>query len=250
MMHILLVNDDGINAPGLRALAAVLGREHKVTVSAPMEERSAVGHGLTIRLPLFAEARQVPGAQAAYAVSGTPADCARLGVLALAGEPVDLVVSGINRGLNVAMDMLYSGTVSAAMEGAMLERKSIAVSTQWDGDFEKAAEIFARLLRQLDVEKDIDFMLNVNIPTLPGQELKGVKWVPAGRTHLWADTYEHRRTPDGRDYYWLKNLQDAATPDFGLDSDIGCVANGYVAVSPLVYDLTDSEGFRDKGFEL
>jgi len=249
-MHILLVNDDGIGAPGLHALAAELGREHRITVSAPMEERSAVGHGLTVRVPLFTEERQVPGAQAAYAVSGTPADCARLGILRLAGEPVDLVVSGINKGLNVAMDMLYSGTVSAAMEAAMLDKKSIAVSTQWDGDFAKAARIFARLLSQMDVERDIDFMLNVNIPALPGQEPKGVKWVPAGRTHLWADTYEHRQAPDGRNYYWLKNNQDAATPDFGTDTDIGSVANGYVALSPLVYDLTDSEGFRDKGFEL
>lgn len=249
-MHILLVNDDGINAPGLRALAAALGEGHRVTVCAPMEERSAVGHGLTVRVPLFAEKREVPGAGAAYAVSGTPADCARLGVLSLAQEPVDLVVSGINRGLNVAMDMLYSGTVSAAMEAAMLDKKSIAVSTQWDGDFEKAAGIFVRLLGQMDVEKDIDFMLNVNIPALPGQDVKGVRWVPAGRTHLWADTYEHRQAPDGRDYYWLKNLQDAATPDFGVDTDIGCVANGFVALSPLVYDLTDGEGFRDKGFDL
>lgn len=249
-MHILLVNDDGIQAPGLHALAAALGKEHRLTVSAPTEERSAVGHGLTVRMPLFAERREVPGAQAAYAVSGTPADCARLGVLSLAEGPVDLVVSGINRGLNVAMDMLYSGTVSAAMEAAMLDKKSVAVSTQWDGDFVKAAEIFARLLGQMDVEKDIDFMLNVNIPTRPGQEVKGARWVPAGRTHLWADTYEHRQTPDGRDYYWLKNLQDAATPDFGMDTDIGCVANGYIALSPLVYDLTDSEGFRDKDFVL
>lgn len=249
-MHILLVNDDGINAPGLHALAKALGKEHRITVSAPMEERSAVGHGLTVRLPLFAEKREVPGAAAAFAVSGTPADCTRLGVLSLAGEPVDLVVSGMNKGLNVAMDMLYSGTVSAAMEGTMLDKKSIAVSTQWDADFDRAAEVFARLLSQLDVEKDIDFMLNVNIPALPGQEIQGVKWVPAGRTHLWADTYEHRQTPDGRDYYWLKNLQDAATPDFGTDSDIGCVANGYVALSPLVYDLTDGEGFRNKSFVL
>lgn len=249
-MHILVVNDDGVHAPGLQALVRALSKEHTVTVSAPTEERSSVGHGLTVRLPLFAEEREVPGAQAAYAVSGTPADCARLGVLKLAEEPVDLVVSGINRGLNVAMDMLYSGTVSAAMEAAMLDKKSIAVSTQWDGDFDKAAEIFVRLLGQLDVEKDIDFMLNINIPTLPGQELKGVKWVPAGRTQLWADTYEHRQTPDGRNYYWLKNVQDGATPEFGMDSDIGCVANGYVAVSPLVYDLTDSEGFRNKNFDL
>ncbi len=249
-MHILLVNDDGINAPGLHALAAELGKEHKITVSAPTEERSAVGHGLTIRTPLFAEERQVPGAQGAWAVSGTPADCARLGVLMLAKEPVDLVVSGINKGFNVAMDMLYSGTVSAAMEAAMLDKKSIAVSTHWDGDFGKAAEVFARLLAQLDVEKDIDFMLNVNIPTRQGQEIKGAKWVPAGRTHLWADTYEHRQTPDGRDYYWLKSLQDAATPDFGADTDIGAAANGYVTLTPLVYDLTDSEGFRDKTFEI
>ena len=249
-MHILLVNDDGINAPGLGALAMELSKEHKITISAPTEERSAVGHGLTTRLPLFVEKRQVPGADAAYAVSGTPADCARVGVLCLAEEPIDLVVSGINKGLNVAMDMLYSGTVSAAMEAAMLDKKSIAVSTQWDGDFEKAAEIFSKLLGQLDLERDIDFMLNVNIPTLPGQQVKGTKWVPAGRVHLWADTYEHRKTPDGRDYYWLKNLQDAATPDFGTDTDIGCVANGYVSLSPLVYDLTDGEGFRDKEFTL
>ena len=248
-MHILLVNDDGINAPGLHALAKELGRGHEVTVSAPMEERSAVGHGITVRAPLFAEERDVPGARRAYAVSGTPADCSRLALLSLVEEPVDLVVSGINKGLNVAMDMLYSGTVSAAMEAAMLDKKAVAVSTQWDGDFEKAAKLFARLLSQLDVEKDVDFMLNVNIPTLPGQEFKGVKWVPAGRTHLWADTYEHRQTPDGRHYYWLKNLQDAATPDYGVDTDIGCVANGYIALSPLVYDLTDSEGFRAKSFD-
>ena len=248
-MHILLVNDDGIDAPGLLALAKVLGRAHRVTVCAPTSQRSAVGHGITLYTPLFAEKREMEGVETAYAISGSPADCTRLGLMELTDDPVDLVISGINKGLNVAMDMLYSGTVSAAMEAAMRTVKAIAVSTQWTGDFDKAAAIFGRLLEQLDIEKDIDHMLNVNIPTLPGQELKGVRWVPAGRVACWLDSYEGHQAPDGRTYYWVTENHDLY-PQFAPDTDAGCVEAGYVALTPLVYDLTDSEGFRDKSFSL
>lgn len=249
-MHILLVNDDGIDAPGLHALAKVLGKEHRVTVCAPDGQRSAAGHSITLRAPLVAEKRHVPGAQAAFAVSGTPADCTRLGLMELAEGTVNLVVSGINKGLNVAMDLLYSGTVSAALEAAMRTVKAVAVSTQWEGDFDRAAAIFGRLLSQLDIQKDIDCMLNVNIPTLPGQTLKGARWVPAGQCACWLDSFEGIKAPDGRTYYWVTEDLDMLYPAFPPDTDVACVEAGYVALTPLAFDLTDRAGMRDKKFDL
>ena len=148
-MHILLVNDDGIHSPGLRLLAQALhGTGRQVTVVAPDRERSAVGHGITLRDPLFVQEFDWEGVPA-YSCSGTPADCTQLGLMALTQDPVDLVVSGPNRGLNLAGDLQYSGTVAAALEGAKKGCKAMALSAPREADQAVVARVFLRLLDQL-----------------------------------------------------------------------------------------------------
>ena len=166
-MHILLVNDDGIHSPGLRTLAEALkGAGHQVTVVAPDRERSAVGHGITTRDPLFVQDFDWDGIPA-HSCSGTPADCTQLGLKALVKSPVDLVVSGPNRGVNLAGDLLYSGTVAAALEGAKMGYKSIALSAPVEADRETLVRVFLAILVQLDLKHDVRQTLNINVPALP-----------------------------------------------------------------------------------
>ena len=183
-MDILLVNDDGIHAPGLRLLAEALrGAGHSLTVVAPDRERSAVGHGITTRDPLFVQEVPWEGIPA-YSCSGTPADCTQLGLKALAPKPVDLVVSGPNNGINTAGDLLYSGTVAAAMEGAKLGVKAIALSAPAEADKPTVVQVFLKLLAQLDLEADVRQVLNINVPARPWEEIQGVRWAPPGGLHL------------------------------------------------------------------
>lgn len=177
-MHILLVNDDGIHSQGLKRLALSLAEKHEVTVVAPDGERSAIGHGITLRRPLFVQEAFWSEQIKTYAISGTPADCTRLGLDALTEGPVDLVISGPNDGPNTGTDLLYSGTVSAALEAAMLGKKALALSAPHGADTRAVVEIFLQILDQLDLEQDVRHALNINIPALPGEKLKGVRWAP------------------------------------------------------------------------
>lgn len=247
-MNILLVNDDGIGAPGFRLLAEGLGRRHRVTVCAPDGNRSAVGHGITLHAPLLVQKHELPGTAAAYGVSGTPADCVRLGLGGLIEEPVDLVVSGPNVGLNVGMDLHYSGTVSAALEAAMQGKKSIAVSAPPQADQKSVVELFLHLFEQLDMETDIRHALNINFPALPREEIKGVKWVPQWLSFPWEDAYERRTSPMGQDYYWVRGREIPVPGDCA--SDVSAVLNGYVALTPITFRFTDDEGFSPKEFSL
>lgn len=247
-MHILLVNDDGIQSPGLRELAVSLAESHRVTVAAPDRERSAVGHGITLRSPLFVEEVSWGSGLRAYSVSGTPADCTRLGLDALAETPVNLVVSGPNRGLNLSLDALYSGTVSAALEAAMQGVKAIAVSAPAEAEVGETVRIFRRILDQLDLERDIRQVLNVNIPALPAEQVQGVCWAPQNIVPQWEDHYEHRVSPDGRAYYWLRSSDQRTNP--AGDTDLACLARGCVALTPLTFCLTDREGLREKTITL
>ena len=200
-MDILLVNDDGIHAPGLRLLAEALrGAGHSLTVVAPDRERSAVGHGITTRDPLFVQEVPWEGIPA-YSCSGTPADCTQLGLKALAPKPVDLVVSGPNNGINTAGDLLYSGTVAAAMEGAKLGVKAIALSAPAEADKPTVVQVFLKLLAQLDLEADVRQVLNINVPARPWEEIQGVRWAPQGDC-IWLGAYEERVSPSGRRYFW------------------------------------------------
>lgn len=237
-MNILLVNDDGIESPAARLLAKKLGREHHVIAVLPDGNRSAVGHGITMRVPLLVRELEIEGCEKAYAVSGTPADCTRLGVAPLMGDqmPIDLVISGPNLGYNVSFDILYSGTAAGAIEGAMWGKKSIAVSAPPQADFDTVTDVFLELLAQLDVEHDIHHLLNVNIPALPREEIKGVKWVRQGTFHQWSDHYDHRVSPFGQQYYWLDGDENHIP---AAETDSYAVQEGYVSITPLSFDLTD-----------
>ena len=247
-MHILLVNDDGISSAGLRLLAQELSKEHRVSVAAPDGNRSAVGHGITTRTPVFVTKEDWGENIDAYAVTGTPADCTRVALDALLKEPADLVISGPNVGTNVSFDVFYSGTVSAALEGAMSGVRSIAVSAAYGADEKEAVRIFMRIFEQLDVQNDIEKLLNINIPARAMSEIKGVKWVPQRRSFHWDDHYYKRCSPDGQEYYWMYG-EETNIPQDG-ETDLSAVDLGYVALTPLCPDITDETGFRNKQFKL
>lgn len=246
-MRILLINDDGINSEGFRLLAKELGKSHTVVAAAPDGNRSAVSHGITMRVPLLVREESLAGCEKAYAISGNPADCTRLGRDGLMEGPIDLVVSGPNVGLNVSFDILYSGTAAGALEAAMWGMKAIAVSAPPQADVREVVDIFLSLLEQLDVEKDIRQVLNINIPALPRGQIKGVKWVRQGLFHQWTDRYEHRVSPGGQDYYWINGEESRIPP---AETDSYAVQEGYISLTPLSFDLTDNEGFGKKGFTL
>lgn len=246
-MRILLVNDDGIQSPGLQLLARALAKEHAVTVAAPDGQRSAASHSLTLGDRLTVERAELGAGIEAWAVGGTPADCTRLALDVLCTD-ADLVISGPNVGLNVAFDTLYSGTVGAALEAAMHGVKSIAVSAPPDADQAEVVRVFLRLLEQLDVERDINGLLNINIPALPLEEIKGVRWVPQGLYHQWEDHYWAGEPEANRRVYQVRGTE-VPVPEEILD-DSSAVLNGYAALTPLTFSLTDSEGFRKKAFQL
>ncbi len=186
-MRVLLVNDDGIQSAGLRLLAQALKERHTVTVVAPDGQRSAASHSLTLQNRLEAKKEDLDGIEA-WAVGGTPADCTRLALDRLCPE-AELVISGPNVGLNVAFDTLYSGTVGAALEAAMHKKKALAVSAPPQADKKEVVRVFLRLLEQLDPARDIEHLLNINIPALPLEQIKGVRWVPQGLYHQWDDHF-------------------------------------------------------------
>ena len=253
-MHILLVNDDGIDASGFRLLAEELGKRHRVTVCAPDGNRSAVGHGITLHSPLTVHRAEVPGAIAAYGISGTPADCVRLGLGALIDQPVDVVISGPNVGLNVGMDLHYSGTVAAALEAAMQGVKAIAVSALPAAEDREVVRVFLRLLEQIDLSTDILHALNINLPALPLEQLKGVKWVPQGLFFPWIDRYEQIEPPEGevpQEGSYRYQVKGTICPDRDdNDSDVTAVLHGYAALSPITFSFTDDRGFSKKEFNL
>ncbi|HSD62263.1 MAG TPA: 5'/3'-nucleotidase SurE, partial [Ignavibacteriaceae bacterium] len=241
---ILVTNDDGIEAPGIAALAKSLGEIGEVTIVAPLKEQSAVGHAITMQLPLRVTEYKKNGEFFGYAVSGTPADCVKIGIRNLIGEPPDLVVSGINHGSNTAINIIYSGTVSAAREAAIMDIPAMAVSvTNHDAsDFRFAAKL-SRLLAEKLAGKDLPLgtLLNVNVPDIPEEEIAGIKLTRQGKSK-WDDIYEQRIDPYGRNYYWLTgNLMEVDTE---IETDQVAIRKKYVSVSPIHFDLTDYETYE------
>ncbi|SRR5690606_6369402 len=237
---ILVSNDDGIDAPGLRALAEAMCAFGEVHVVAPLFEQSAVGHAITVREPV--RARQMAfdfcDASVAYAVKGTPADCVKLAVNQLLPRRPDLVVSGINKGPNTAVNVIYSGTVSAATEAAILGIDSIAFSLcDWNPeDYEAAATIARAIARRVIVDGlPPGVLLNVNIPAIPQSEIRGILPTRQARSR-WEESFHERVDPQNQTYYWLTgtfvNLDD------GENTDLSAVDRGYVSVTPIHYDLT------------
>lgn len=261
MTHILLTNDDGIEAPGLKALLQALCGFARVTVLAPDHNWSAAGHTKTMHKPLRVRpysfngdvtlpCREIPQESAAdsaqpnlqvYVTTGTPSDCVVLAMLGIMPDRPDMVVSGINQGANLGYDLTYSGTVAAAMEAAIYGVPAMAVSldSYVSHDFEFAAEVAARLVEQVS-EKGLPAgsFLNVNVPYCSREEIAGVTVTRLGR-RLYHDQLVERQDPRGRSYYWIGGELPSGHLDAG--TDIWAVAQGYVSVTPVHLDMTAYE---------
>ncbi|QBG46305.1 5'/3'-nucleotidase SurE [Verrucomicrobia bacterium S94] len=244
-MKILLCNDDGIHAPGILSLHNALKNTGTLHVVAPDTERSATGHAITIFDPIRTIPVEKNGCHFGIAVDGTPADCVKLAVSFLyKDDPPDLVVSGINFGSNTGISVLYSGTVSAASEAAILGVPAIAFSlcTYCDPHWETAEKVVADVVENI-IKHPLPpgTLLNVNIPNVPLSELKGMKSARMGRSRFIEKFSEHR-DPRGNLYYWLDGELDQL--DDAVDTDIRTVESGYVALTPIHIDLTDHHAMK------
>ncbi len=236
-MRILVSNDDGIQSAGIAALARALQQLGDVTVCAPQSEQSAVSRALTMSRPLRMEPAKVPGLECpCWAVDGTPTDCVKLAISRLYDAPPDIVVSGINNGANLGSDVLFSGTVAAAMEGAMQGVPAVAVSLRMGGEttFDQAAVWATQAVRAaLAAPFPLGTVMNVNVPSCAplGWKLTALGVLEYG------ETYEQRRDPRGRSYYWLTGNKRPA--DAQSDADDAWLERGYLTVTPIKCDLTD-----------
>lgn len=240
-MRILLSNDDGIHAAGLAALYQELAKEHEVSVVATETAQSGGSHGVTIRYPVLWRTIQTAGGFRGVSVEGTPADCVKLAINALLPEPPELVVSGINSGLNTGIHALYSGTVAAAMEGALLGYPAIAVSLQLqpEMDYARAARIASTLIGEIVRQKPAARQIfNINIPKFEPGRPRGVRVGPQSIRPT-MDKIERRLDPGGREYYWLSG--DFVDWDDAVDTDIHLIRDGYICVTPLQFSLTDEK---------
>ncbi|MCS7150699.1 MAG: 5'/3'-nucleotidase SurE [Caldimicrobium sp.] len=235
-MKILLTNDDGIYADGLCGLYHALSLEHEVYIVAPEAERSAVGHAITIHYPLRVQEIRRGKLFWGYAVSGTPADCVKLAIYELVG-PVDLVISGINRGANVGINVLYSGTVSAATEAKILGYSGIAVSIDAyeDIDYCYASYFISNFIKNVDkVCLERPFCLNINIPHLNPNEIKGIRVVKQSTAKL-KEVFEKRRDLHGKIYYWQGAEEHLENSPY---TDVVSLKEGYITITPVHFDLT------------
>ncbi|SFP92267.1 5'/3'-nucleotidase SurE [Caldicoprobacter faecalis] len=241
-MRILVCNDDGISSKGIIQLAQSMSRIGEVVVAAPDEERSATGHAITLHKPLRIEPVKLPDVDVeAYSVNGTPADCVKIGVDVIMKRKVDLVISGINRGPNLGTDVIYSGTVSAAIEGCILGIPSVAISlvSYESNDFSYAGEVAVEVTQKL-LQHGLPrgALLNVNVPAVPKEEIKGIKVVRLG-IRRYAETYIKRLDLRGKPYYWLTGEAiETSQEDMQLDTDIAAVSQNYIAITPIHLDLT------------
>jgi 5'-nucleotidase len=267
-MHILVTNDDGVNAPGLLALAQEMRRLGKVTVLAPDHNWSASGHVKTLHRPLRVKETQLADGCAALASDGAPSDCVALAILGLLPEKVDMVVSGINSNANLGHDVTYSGTVTAAMEAAIWGLAGIAVSLDVPEnhlaqvDYGPAARVACRVARAVAGLSDSglapsgvadashrapyrlprNVLLNVNVPYLPEDQIHGYRITRQG-LRVYHDSLDARKDPRGRPYSWIGGEAPTGVPDAG--TDFGALAEGAVSITPLHLDLTAYQVMRD-----
>ena len=244
-ISILVTNDDGIYAPGIKALKSALEELGTVTVAAPLAEKSAVGHAITLSDPLRVQEVERDGVFFGYAVNGTPADCVKLGIRCLCEKEPDLVVSGINLGPNTAVNIIYSGTVSAAAEGTIMGIPSIAVSigSFHNHEYKYAAEVTVQTAKKvLKNGLPAGTLLNINVPALPKDEIKGIRITKQGRGR-YEENYDKRVDPNQRVYYWLKGKKMIL--DSGTDVDDSALMDNYVSITPVRYDLTDQKFLKE-----
>ncbi len=247
-MRILLTNDDGVYAPGLRALLPELRKLGEVVVIAPAAEQSAVGHSVTLTTPLIVQEvldeRQRP---LGWAVEGRPADCVKLALRELLPQPPDLIVSGLNAGSNAGINVLYSGTVAAAIEGAFFNVTSIACSLEYTKlaplDFARGATLARGVIEQIVARRPATGSLfNVNIPSLEKGLVRGIRVMPQNMAP-YVEGYDRRTDPRGRVYFW--STPDFSCPDPHPDTDVTALAEGYITVTPLQFDLTDGARLQE-----
>lgn len=236
-MRILISNDDGIEAEGINQLRVFLQDEHELFVVAPDRERSATGHKITMDRPLRVKERFYPGSKTrGWAVDGTPADCVKLGLEALLPEPPDLVISGINNGPNLGTDVLYSGTVSAAIEGFINGVPAVAVSlaSYEYHDFSDAGILIKELLAKFGQDITQNSLLNINVPAC---RPRGIKVTRLGERR-YINIFDKRTDPRGKVYFWMGG-EPCDLDEGDPDTDVWVVREGYVSITPLHFDLTN-----------
>ncbi|MEZ4839700.1 5'/3'-nucleotidase SurE [Flavobacterium sp.] len=237
---ILVTNDDGISAPGIRALIDVMKQLGDVVVVAPDSPQSAMGHAITINNTLFINKVNFDAAvKEEYSCSGTPVDCVKLAVNEILKQKPDLCVSGVNHGSNSSINVIYSGTMSAAVEAGIEGIPAIGFSLldyDWNADFEPIKnhiETIASEVLKNGLPEGV--ILNVNFPKLKKEAIKGIKICRQAKA-FWKEEFDKRKTPQGKDYYWLTG--EFINQDKGEDTDEWALANGYVSIVPVQYDLT------------
>ncbi len=237
---ILVTNDDGINAPGIRALIDVMSELGDVVVVAPDSPQSAMGHAITINSTLYVNTiSKENSAVKEYSCSGTPVDCVKIAVNEILKQKPDLCVSGINHGSNSSINVIYSGTMSAAVEAGIEGIPSIGFSLldyNWNADFEPVKSFVKKIASEVLKNKLPDgVILNVNFPKLSENEIKGIKVCRQAKA-IWEERFDKRQSPMGKDYYWLTG--EFVNLDKGEDTDEWALANGYISMVPVHYDLT------------
>jgi len=237
---ILVTNDDGITAPGIRTLISVMNEIGDVVVVAPDNPQSGMGHAITVNTTLRCNPITVDeGPQLEYSCSGTPADCVKMAVNEILNKKPDLCVSGINHGANSSINVIYSGTMSAAVEAGIEGVPAIGFSLldyNWDANFDACKEFVRNItLNVLKHKLPEGVVLNVNIPNLKREEIKGVK-ICRQALGNWKEDFDKRVSPQGEDYYWLTGK--FVNLDQGEDTDLWALENGYVSMVPVQFDLT------------
>ena len=237
---ILVTNDDGISAPGIRSLITVMSEIGEVVVVAPDKPQSAMGHAITINSTLYLNKISKENAIIKeYSCSGTPVDCVKLAVNEILHRKPDLCVSGVNHGSNSSINVIYSGTMSAAVEAGIEGIPAIGFSLldyEWNADFEPIKSFIKKITTEtLTKGLPIGVVLNVNFPKLKENEIKGIRICRQAKA-LWVEKFDKRKTPHGKDYYWLTG--EFVNEDKGEDTDEWALNNGYVSVVPVQFDMT------------
>jgi 5'-nucleotidase len=237
---ILVTNDDGINAPGVRALISVMSEIGTVVVVAPDSPQSGMGHAITVNNTLHLNKITDDSAEIQeYSCSGTPVDCVKLAVNEILKQKPDLCVSGVNHGSNSSINVIYSGTMSAAVEAGIEGIQAIGFSLldyDWNADFETFKPYIKKIsLEVLEKKLPAGTILNVNFPKIKDKNIKGMKICRQAKA-VWMEKFDKRKTPQGKDYYWLTG--EFVNQDKGEDTDEWALANGYISIVPVQFDLT------------
>jgi len=237
--QILVTNDDGYHAPGIRALTEVAMEFGEVVKIAPDKPQSGMGHAITINSTLRIEKMPPEDGFVGYQCTGTPVDCVKIGLDVVLDRMPDIVLSGINHGSNASINVIYSGTMSAALEGYIEGVPSIGFSLldhSVEADFTASKKVIRDVLQMVFSKEKTNFCLNVNIPRLPSEMIKGIRFCRQAHAK-WVEEFDQRKDPSGKDYYWLTG-HFQPFEEHQEDTDLHALQNGYVSIVPVSYDLT------------